>query len=500
MATNPNNPPGNNPPPIDPTEAKRQAIARSAAGDARPNMFETVAAMPAEDREEFLRSRPARRAGVPDTAPGGPADRAMPARRGEDPFDGLSDEELTDLAEQAAIEDEKRAYENWCRARDLYEESFREKDAPAAPAVSYKHADIFTIDELRAEIARAEKQPFLVDGYVPIQSLTLTIGNSGDGKSPLKYQQGICIAAGVPFLGLKVTPGRVLYIDFENNPEQSADIAENISRVVGLSGVPSNFRFWNANLSRDSDWSNIVPNKVEEFRPVYVVIDTLAKCFTDAESENRGANELLKGLKQLTAKFGCAVDLIHHPKKNIPVRSFAKEDVERDIQELIKDSRGAASLFQGADVRFYTRKPPASATHTDDGTCELQLLGFRRVFGTLPMVSLGRIRDDITGEELGYTRITGAKRLTNSEYAKAFADLPDQFRWKDLERAFGTNGRSKQLFKNACLSLGIIKTTGKGYEKVHDPTIGEGTKDGTRPKVVPTSKATLATAPKHQNR
>jgi hypothetical protein len=336
------------------------------------------------------------------------------------------------------------------------------------PEPSFAHADIFTIDELRAEIARAKKQPFLVDGYVPIQSLSLTVGNSGDGKSPLKYQQGVCIAAGVPFLGLKVTPGRVLYIDFENNPEQSADIAEKVSRVVGLSGVPSNFRFWNANLSHDSDWSKIVPHKVDEFRPVYVVIDTLAKCFPDAEAENRGANELLKGLKQLTAKFGCAVDLIHHPKKNIPVRKTKSTigDVERDIQDLIKDSRGAASLFQGADVRFYTRKPSAIEIRADNGACELQMLGFRRVFGTLPMVSLGRIRDDTTGSELGYTRIIGAKRLTNPEYAKAFAELPREFRWKDLERAFGTNGRSKQLFKNACLSLGIIKSTEKGYEKM----------------------------------
>ena len=55
---------------------------------------------------------------------------------------------------------------------------------PTNPAtVSYRHCGVYTIDEMRAERERLGKQPYLVDGYVPIQSMPLTVGNSGDGKS-----------------------------------------------------------------------------------------------------------------------------------------------------------------------------------------------------------------------------------------------------------------------------------------------------------------------------
>ncbi len=387
-----------------------------------------------------------------------------------------------DIDPTFAIDPEE--YEAWLRAEEAaarYFQSIADADAedlgdPADPAtVSYRHCGVYTIDEMRAERERLGKQPYLVDGYVPIQSITLTVGNSGDGKSPLKYQQGLSIAAGVPFLGLRVTSGRVLYIDFENSVEQSIGLAEDISRVLHLPRVPDNFRVWNAALSTEP-WVGLVARKVQEFRPTYVVIDTLSKAFPDAESDNSKANTMLTMLKQLTSKYGCAVDLIHHPKKNSSTPpnagnvGFTAEDIEQTIQELIKESRGAAALFQGADVRFLTRVPRSTTSKMDDGTCELQLLGFRRVFGTFPAIFLDRVRDDSTGRELGYGRLTGTKRFTNPEHAKVFAALPERFRFKDLAAHWASKS-SRTLFLKSCIGLGVVRALdgGEGYQKVPPP-------------------------------
>ena len=352
--------------------------------------------------------------------------------------------------------------------RDLHPDT-----VDASDLHSYRHVDIFTIEEMEAECARAGKQQYLVDGYVPVQSITLTIGDSGMGKSPEKYQQGICIAAGVDFFGLKVTQGRVLYIDFENNVYQSIGIAKDISCVLGLPRVPSDFRVWNAALSQQS-WLGIVPKLVHEFKPTYVIIDTMSKAFPEAEDNNKAANKMLGELKQLTGA-GCAVDIIHHLKKSSEAGKAPENpnrfdgpsnDLDREIQDLIKDSRGAGALYNGSDVRFLMRKP--SQAKFENGTCEVELMGFRRVFGTLPTIFLERVRDDSSGKPLGYARLVGTRLLANSEHAKIFADLPEQFRWKHLEKFFGKSGRSKQLFINACVSLGLIEPleNGGGYRKV----------------------------------
>src|SRR5215813_13280385 len=76
---------------------------------------------------------------------------------------------------------------------------------------------IYHIAELRAYNAKAGAREYLVDGLIAQQSLTLAVGDSNRGKSPYFYQMAICVAAGVPFLGLPVKQGRVLYIDAENS-------------------------------------------------------------------------------------------------------------------------------------------------------------------------------------------------------------------------------------------------------------------------------------------
>jgi hypothetical protein len=351
--------------------------------------------------------------------------------------------------------------------------------------VSYQSVGIYTITEMEAEIARTGRQPYLVEGYIPTQSIALTLGDSGMGKSPLKYQLGLCVASGVPFFGLPVLQGRVLYLDFENSLTQSIDLAKDICRVLGLSAVPDNFRIWTPALS-SQDWKGVVPRLVAKFHPAYVVIDTMSKAFPVAEDSNKSANDMLSVLKQLCGD-GCTVDIIHHLKKSSgastgradsgaggsftsfdPKGVAAAPDDVPDIQELIKDSRGAGAIYNGSDSRFLVRKPRGT------GLCEVELLGYRRVLGTMPTIFLTRVRDDASGDALGYARVTRVSEFSKPEYARVFAALPDVFRWKDLEAVFGNAQRSIAAFVQDCRSHGRVVVLGKrqGYQKLTDVPTG----------------------------
>src|SRR5438552_8528333 len=81
-----------------------------------------------------------------------------------------------------------------------------------------KKYGIYEGSEVAPLIARLPSSTeHIVGGLLPPRSVNILVGDSGIGKSPLAYQLGMCVAAGTPFLGMPVKPGKVLFIDFENS-------------------------------------------------------------------------------------------------------------------------------------------------------------------------------------------------------------------------------------------------------------------------------------------
>jgi RecA-family ATPase len=100
--------------------------------------------------------------------------------------------------------------------------------------------------ELRKECERAGPR-YLIDGLIPERSLGILVGDSGLGKSPLAYQMGICVATGIPFLGLPTQKSRVLYLDFENGLQDVNGIITQLSTYLGLNEPPGDLFLWNIN-------------------------------------------------------------------------------------------------------------------------------------------------------------------------------------------------------------------------------------------------------------
>jgi hypothetical protein len=64
------------------------------------------------------------------------------------------------------------------------------------------------------KIGELEIKPrrFLIHKYLEEGSFSATIGQSGAAKSLITQDQGLCIAAGIPWNGKKTSPGPVFYI------------------------------------------------------------------------------------------------------------------------------------------------------------------------------------------------------------------------------------------------------------------------------------------------
>ena len=89
----------------------------------------------------------------------------------------------------------------------------------------FRQLGIYTPEMLEAGLKTDATAPFLVEGLLQMNSLNLLVGDSGLGKTPLAIQMGICIAAGIDFLGRKVEKGPVLYCDAES---RKSDFAETL--------------------------------------------------------------------------------------------------------------------------------------------------------------------------------------------------------------------------------------------------------------------------------
>src|SRR5262249_53260685 len=97
-------------------------------------------------------------------------------------------------------------------------------DATSGPKVGAR-PQVFLAERYLTTLASAlgaepTPRPFLVEDLVPVKGPTLLAGRSGIGKTPLLFQLGMCVAAGLPFLELKTLQGGVLYIDAETAEEQ----------------------------------------------------------------------------------------------------------------------------------------------------------------------------------------------------------------------------------------------------------------------------------------
>jgi AAA domain-containing protein len=316
------------------------------------------------------------------------------------------------------------------------------------------------VDRICANEIRTQ---FLVDGFLPAKSVAIAAGDSTIGKSPLVLQLALCVAAGVAFLGMRTTKGRVLYFDLENPLPDFKVMRDSLVRFLGLSDTPKDF------LLVTEPQSNL-ERLIAEIRPQLIVIDSVRSFRPDVTETNTKAGEWLKQIRSLARKYGCAFLLVHHLKK--PARGREGDLVELSLQSLpvakwMLEMEGPRAFVNQTDVRL-------GVARSDSNRAALEVKWSRRIYGDSPLVLLDRVFD-ADGEPAGYRHLSGAALLTQ-ERREALEKLLPEFSFKEAKAALDRSDDPTMKFLRECVQLGVVEKIARGrYRKMMPAAAREGT-------------------------
>lgn len=222
---------------------------------------------------------------------------------------------------------------------------------------------------------------FWVDGVLPAGETVLLFGERNVGKSFVAIDLGLSVAAGIPWHGKAVTPGRVLYLAGE-----------------GAIGLPSRRRAWVQHhgvpvpgdfVLRDTIVTLNNPASLAAWRKVVVegefdliIVDTVRRAGRGLEMESPGdAQELIALLDDLRAdRHGATVLALGHPTKSDPLQPAGAgtvQDALPMIHRLGRTGEGDAVI-----VDMVTTKSK------DGPTGQLGSFGHRKVGDSLVFVDV----------------------------------------------------------------------------------------------------------------
>jgi len=168
---------------------------------------------------------------------------------------------------------------------------------------------------------------WLVEGVLPENGFIGLWGPPGAGKSFVAIDIALSIAAGIPWQGHALTPGPVLYISAEGGRGIGKRVQAWLqAHDIEAAEADALWLLSRINASDDSDdMQELVelvgdfeaeqnPGESEPWRPVLIVVDTLARCFVGNENEQEDMGSFVRAIDRLRETFKCAVLIIHHAR------------------------------------------------------------------------------------------------------------------------------------------------------------------------------------------
>jgi hypothetical protein len=173
------------------------------------------------------------------------------------------------------------------------------------------------------------EREWFIEGLIPHRQVTILAGDGGVGKSLLALQFGAAAALGVDTAGYKPRRGRVLYLGAEDEDDEFhrrlADIVrahgKQLSDLVDFRLIP--MANMDALLAIPDGKGVMQPTPVwhqfcdiaREFRPHFIVLDTVADLFGGDEIKRGQARQFIGMLRRLSIELNCSIVLLAHPSQ-----------------------------------------------------------------------------------------------------------------------------------------------------------------------------------------
>lgn len=175
----------------------------------------------------------------------------------------------------------------------------------------------------------APRRRWVVQDWIPHETVTALYGDGGIGKSLLAQQLLTSVAMDLPWCGMPVTPGRALGIFCEDPEAELQRRQEAINRPFGIEmSELSNLRLLsrlgenNAMVSYEganrelTTFAAQVTEACEDFRPSLLVLDTAADLYPDNENDRSKVRWFIGSLARLAITHQCAIVLLAHPSQS----------------------------------------------------------------------------------------------------------------------------------------------------------------------------------------
>jgi hypothetical protein len=112
-----------------------------------------------------------------------------------------------------------------------------------------------------------------VQDLIPQGYVTNLYGDSGQGKSYLALYLAVCVAAGLPFLGIPTAAGTVLYLDWELSGEAQGERLGRLLRGMGLNEALDRLYYRRMEAPLEDCWED-VKGWCATLNPALVVVDS----------------------------------------------------------------------------------------------------------------------------------------------------------------------------------------------------------------------------------
>lgn len=320
----------------------------------------------------------------------------------------------------------------------------------------------------------------LIEGLFPEGQIAFVVGDSGLGKSPLLYQAGMCLAAGIPFLNRACIRAHVLYMDYENSGSDSEYLQEQIRKHLKLSNIPEDFfHVWNLydcapnfgspNHTADDliqEWGNALG----DVGPKVAIIDSLSS-YDPGIEDNERAIRVYQKFRRIHRSVGVTIWGVHHIKKPSFKPGEEPPTIDSgDMRRWLLQARGGRALVNGSDVRIGIDLPGVTSQirnikRPDQEEVALVLGGFRRVRGPIGPLYLSRAFDPDDGEPVGYRILTAVDLLFNSEHEAAFRRAPGEFTFTEAKRIYQKSDSATTHWLGKCCARGLLFKRGRLYVK-----------------------------------
>ncbi len=190
----------------------------------------------------------------------------------------------------------------------------------------------FTVEELLA----LKPPSWLVDGVLPEQGLIALYGPPANGKSFIALDMALSIASGMPWQGHSVQKGYVVYISAEGGAGLGKRVGAWLTHKQIL---PADYKHLLLNFvvsairihPESEDLGEILAQTVNESGyqellasvldpdesspPLFIIVDTLARCFEGDENQQEDMGAFIRGLDYLRESHTATVLVVHHTNK-----------------------------------------------------------------------------------------------------------------------------------------------------------------------------------------